>query len=359
MAGPRRPLDPGPACGSPQLGRRHCAASFPLAALTRQGSTASQKGDVGTVPLEPKVTITNDPLPARRRLAGALPAPAATLGLLSLLLGLIAVVALASRGHRTPGGGAARGPSGAFWDYVFTLSILAALAGLVISLYLIKPRLDAQVGQRDPKGRYLLVITFCASLVLGAILAAQLVRGDPDRVRTPEGRGGGSETQRRLVRDPDEQRPDFKWGAAIAFGSIGLAALAYASTRRRVRQRLTAESDDEALAEELAALLDATLDDLRAEPDPRRAVIAAYARMERALAAYGLPRHPFEAPLEFLERASPELAGPHPGGLRLVFELTHLFERAKFSQHAVDEEMKRDAIASLEALRADLRGAVP
>jgi hypothetical protein len=78
--------------------------------------------------------------------------------------------------------------------------------------------------------------------------------------------------------------------------------------------------------------------------------------MERALAAYGLPRHPFEAPLEFLERASPELAATHPGGRRLVFELTHLFERAKFSQHAVDEEMKRDAIATLEALRDDLRG---
>ena len=37
-----------------------------------------------------------------------------------------------------------------------------------------------------------------------------------------------------------------------------------------------------------ADVLDETLDDLRAETDPRRAVIAAYARMERALAAFGL-----------------------------------------------------------------------
>ena len=50
----------------------------------------------------------------------------------------------------------------------------------------------------------------------------------------------------------------------------------------------------------LADVLEETIDDLRAEADPRRAVIAAYARMERALAAAGLPRSPAEAPDEYL-----------------------------------------------------------
>jgi hypothetical protein len=237
------------------------------------------------------------------------------------------------------------------------MSILIAVMGMAVSLYLMRQKLEVQ-SRRDPKGRYLLVFAFCCSLVLGVIIASQLVEGDPNRVRTiREGLEGASEAQRRRpVRDDDAYTPSFKWGAAIALGSIGFVALAYMSARGRVRRQLAAEGSDEALEEELAALLDATLDDLRAEPDPRRAVIAAYARMERALAAYGLPRHPFEAPLEFLERASPELAATHPGGRRLVFELTHLFERAKFSQHAVDEEMKHDAIATLEALRDDLRG---
>jgi hypothetical protein len=239
------------------------------------------------------------------------------------------------------------------------MSILVAAMGIVVSIYMMRQRLEVQ-SRRDPKGRYMLVFAFCCSLVLGVIIASQLVRGDPDRVREiRENLQGGSETQRRPVRDDDAYTPSFKWGAAIALGSIGLVALAYVSARGRVRRSLLADSSGEALEDELAALLDATLDDLRAEPDPRRAVIAAYARMERALAAYGLPRHPFEAPLEFLERASPELAETHPDGLRLVFELTHLFERAKFSQHAVDEEMKGDAIATLEALRDDLRGVVP
>jgi hypothetical protein len=40
------------------------------------------------------------------------------------------------------------------------------------------------------------------------------------------------------------------------------------------------EEDADKLVAELAALLDDTLDDLRAEPDPRRAIVAAYAHME-------------------------------------------------------------------------------
>ena len=44
------------------------------------------------------------------------------------------------------------------------------------------------------------------------------------------------------------------------------------------------------VAEAVADVLEDTLDDLRAEADPRRAVIAAYARLERVLATHGLPR---------------------------------------------------------------------
>jgi uncharacterized protein DUF4129 len=292
----------------------------------------------------------------RRRLAAVLPGPAGTLGVLSLVLGLVAIVALASRGGRAGGGATEpRGPSTLFWDYLFTMSILVAVTGIVVSLWLLKQRLDPDV-RADRKGNHLLLFSFLASLVLGVVLAAQVFKGDPNRAREAVERlRGGGEQRPAEPRDPDTFTPSFLWGPAIAVGAVGLVAAAYLRAQRRVRRRDAAEASDDALAEELAALLEDTLDDLRAEPDPRRAVIAAYARMERALAAYGLPRHPFEAPLEFLERASPELRERHPAGLRLVFELSHLFERAKFSQHAVDEEMKADAIASLEGLRDELR----
>ena len=296
----------------------------------------------------------------RRRLAAVLPGPAAKLGLLSLVLGLVAIVALASRGGRADGGTTeTRGPSTLFWDYLFTMSILVAVMGMAVSLWLLKQRLDPDI-RAERKGNHLLLFAFLASLVLGVVIASQVVRGDSNRAREVAERLRGSGEQRPAQqRDPDAHTPSFLWGPAIALGAVGVVAAAYLRAQRRVRRRDATEASDETLAEELAALLEDTLDDLRAEPDPRRAVIAAYARMERALSAYGLPRHPFEAPLEFLERASPELGERHPAGLRLVFELSHLFERAKFSQHAVDEEMKADAIASLEGLRDELRRGLP
>jgi hypothetical protein len=82
-------------------------------------------------------------------------------------------------------------------------------------------------------------------------------------------------------------------------------------------------------------------------------VIAAYARLERALAAYGLPRRASEAPEEYVTRILRELEV----GTASVQRLTTLFARAKFSQHEVDEGMKDEAIETLEELRTELRAA--
>ena len=117
-------------------------------------------------------------------------------------------------------------------------------------------------------------------------------------------------------------------------------------------------------AERLVELLDDTLEDLEREPDPRRAVIAAWARMERGLAAAGLPRHPSEAPFEYatrvLETALDPTAPGSPEGfggpvqLSSVHRLTGLFERAKFSHHSIGEHERDEAIAALRAVRRDL-----
>jgi hypothetical protein len=98
-------------------------------------------------------------------------------------------------------------------------------------------------------------------------------------------------------------------------------------------------------------VLDESLDDLRREPDLRRAIIAAYARMERALAAGGLPRRPSEAPFEYVERALRELDASAEAARRL----TGLFEWAKFSQHEPEPTMRDEAIDALVAIRDELR----
>ena len=71
------------------------------------------------------------------------------------------------------------------------------------------------------------------------------------------------------------------------------------------------------------------IDDLEAEPDARRAVIAAYARMEGVLARHGLRRKPSETPLEYLRRILLGLTARADA----VRRLTSLFEQAKFSRH--------------------------
>jgi hypothetical protein len=117
------------------------------------------------------------------------------------------------------------------------------------------------------------------------------------------------------------------------------------------RAEATRSRSPEEIAEELSHVLDDSLEDLRAEPDPRRAVIAAYARMERALAWFGLPRRAFEAPLEYLSRVLVELRA----SAESVRRLTSLFERAKFSTHEIGPTLKEDAIDALVTVRDELR----
>jgi hypothetical protein len=102
---------------------------------------------------------------------------------------------------------------------------------------------------------------------------------------------------------------------------------------------------------ELSVALSEAIDDLRNEPDPRRAVIAAYARMERVLARHGLARDPAEAPFEYLARILSRL-DVRAGATQ---ELTELYERAKFSPHPIDDLMKERAINALVSIREDLQ----
>jgi hypothetical protein len=97
-----------------------------------------------------------------------------------------------------------------------------------------------------------------------------------------------------------------------------------------------------------------SIDDLRRDPNLRRAIIAAYARMEDALARAGLERSPAEAPYEYLERALVELDASADAARRL----TDLFERAKFSHHEPAETMRTEAIDALVAVRDELRAPV-
>src|SRR5207248_2203549 len=91
-----------------------------------------------------------------------------------------------------------------------------------------------------------------------------------------------------------------------------------------------------------------SLDAIRREPDPRRAVISAYAAMERSLSRAGFGRHRSEAPLEYLRRV---VVAPTGAGEE-VRTITLLFQHARFSDHDVDEPMRSRAIDALARIRA-------
>lgn len=130
-------------------------------------------------------------------------------------------------------------------------------------------------------------------------------------------------------------------GAAVALA----AAVAMRSARRRSSGSFPAAGP----RDPADRFVEESLDDLRREPDVRRAVEACYARMERLLARLDLQRGQAEAPYEYLDRVVRSL---HLSG-RGLERLTHLFEEVKFSPHAATERMRDEAIAALTALRSD------
>ena len=147
--------------------------------------------------------------------------------------------------------------------------------------------------------------------------------------------------------------PKFRW--PVLWGTIVLlaAGFAYVLWRRKHSPQPEPGQADETVAEAVAASIDGALDDLENEADARRAVIAAYARMEAVLARMGLRRKQSETSLEYLRRILLGLTSRTDA----VTRLTGLFEQAKFSRHEIDGTMKQEAIDALRAIRDDLQPA--
>lgn len=117
-----------------------------------------------------------------------------------------------------------------------------------------------------------------------------------------------------------------------------------------------AEPDELAQAREaMAVTVVHSIDAMLADPDPRTAVIGAYARLLEGLAACGLARYEHEAPMEHLRRVLSDLR-VRPEPLRA---LTELFERARFSPHPLTDADRNVALAALRKAATDLAAVAP
>jgi hypothetical protein len=276
----------------------------------------------------------------------------AVLTALGVLVAL-GLVAVASRGSTSPGSGGARRPADTLLDILLSLYLVSLLAGAACFLYLLALRRKslAETGgraRRDIRNAIGILILVGAVLLLARDLSGRQLNAT---VTIPQAPGSGTPSTRTSDTQPYEA--EFAWiPVGITLALIALAVGGFWWSERR-RRRARGELRGSFLADALAEAVDESLDDLRAEPDPRRAVIAAYARLERVLAAHGLARRPAEAPFEYLRRMLADLAVSEAAARRL----TDLFERAKFSQHAVEPEMKEQAIHALETVRDDLLAA--
>jgi Domain of unknown function (DUF4129) len=275
------------------------------------------------------------------------------LAIAALVLPALVLVALAARSYRPFTGGETGGQREAsmtFLDSVFTITLVIAVVLAIIGLWLRVPRRGGKPGAASPySGLVVLLVLALAASVMGRALMQYEPR--PQEPESTDAALPGKLRPGQPVAEEDMERsPRVVWPLAVALAALVLASVIVLVIVDRRRSRAAARSPEE--LEELARALDEAIEDLRRDPDPRRAVVAAYARMEQALSYYGLPRRPSEAPYEYLGRVGRELDAQEQ-----VAALTELFEEAKFSEHSVDESMRGRAIDALSSVRREVRAA--
>ena len=280
---------------------------------------------------------------------------ATALGLL-----LVSLVALASGGSLWHAGGRQDVP-------VSVVRALAAAAGaLVVGLLVLvwagtpsveRRRRRRRLSARDFEGlgASLSAAGKAAAIVGGAIglfLLLTLPFLVPNAL-TPSGATPGNAVPRGHASTPAPTGQPT--AAAVTWLIVGsasalvlLAPAAIFVRRRRARRERRAVVPD--AADRVGSGLRRSLADLGSERDPRLAVQRAYARMEESLGEVELSRAPDETPTEFTARVLRVLGA----SAAAASDLTGLFEIARFSDHPMDEDDRRRAIASVRRVEAEV-----
>ena len=272
------------------------------------------------------------------------------------LLGLAALVALATRAKTPTGGrGATHAIDGQTIVGYTALAIMGlAVVGVPVLAYAFWTERSTGREWLPPRKNWL--VRFLLSFTLLAVILGLLLRTDVFRDHRAHGKSppaGSVPADSPTSTSGHGRSLAFDWVPVLVVGGLTLVGTGAALLllRRRLADEVATPGE---IADAVAASLDASIDELATEGDPRRAVIAAYARMGRTLAAHGLPRALSGAPNEYLRRVLTHELGAGGGA---ATRLTALFERAKFSEHEIDGAMRSDAIDALAALRDELRSA--
>ena len=271
------------------------------------------------------------------------------------LLALLGVVAFASRSGLGQKSQAA--PSPGYVSYAFTAFLIVFVLMIPVAAYgFVMQAREGGVGRKSYRQRTLESIGMLFFFGFLAFVVIYLKRHH-HHFLIPHAKG--LTNAKKALQAGHGHRaaiePHFEY-TVLWIALVGLAVgggwFYYVWRTRKKRTAVPLELE-QTVAEDFASSIGDAIDDLESEPDARRAVIAAYARMENVLARNGLKRRPSETPVEYLRRI---LLGITSRG-DSVSRLTSLFEQAKFSRHPIDSVMKQDAIGALREIRDDLQGA--
>ena len=252
------------------------------------------------------------------------------------------------------------GASGAVVATVLTVTEGVALVAFVLVLAMARPRRKPKADDDEPPrlpfpwwAKTLAVLAAVAVMITP--LAVLLTRKTRPRTAAPQARAGvlgGGGAPPRLPAPPHGSPWPLLAGMLIALALL----LALTAWSRRTRRRATGPSRDQArlaLGQSLAAGRAA----LAGPRDPRAAIIACYAAMERGFAAAGSAPSAADTPAEVLARATG--AGLVRSGS--AARMAGLFRRARYSSEPMTGADSAAAASALDQMQADLgsAGAAP
>lgn len=252
--------------------------------------------------------------------------------------------------------GAGRQPGSGEWFVIPDLSGvlpvaigLLALVELVLIVYLRPSRRRARPGSR-PRLSLLSLVLIAIVVVLVALAIGPQQAADDELVTDPAPVPTSLQVDTAVAGEQSRGGQSTEIAALLVILVIVGALLVRSGSRQAVPASRLDDGFDEPAEVDLGPAIDEATHHLQIGTDPRMAVIAAYAGLERALAGLGHGREPAETPSEHLKRvlsAVPVLAAP-------AVRLGRLYELARFSNHRITEAHRRSAAAELRRARQTL-----
>ena len=141
---------------------------------------------------------------------------------------------------------------------------------------------------------------------------------------------------------------------------VGRPLASWGARRRRARRRrrqgvadapeFTVLEPSRAVAQEMLADADAQRQELLDAETPRNAVVACWHRFETQAAAAGVGRHTWETSSEYTMRVLDLVDAHEPA----VSRLGALYREARFSEHELTEDDRREALTALDTIHRSI-----